>query len=221
MKALSLRLIVVSAMAIAELVAQNPPQTTATQDHFRWSQDFAHELDYKHTLSKTPDISPELRSALSRQIRRELIRILRKHGDLDDESPEDLKKLVADTRIELIDLNGDGKPEIIAQANGLGPCGATGNCSWLVFEETPSGLKLLLETTWGYELITVRSWSTNGFRDIVLAAHVSAAERTLDLFKFDGSKYRTDSCYFHSYIGDNGEFLKTPWVSRTRCDTTP
>ncbi len=137
--------------------------------------------------------------------------------ETDEVSGAKLDKLVAETRIEFIDLNGDGKLEILAQGNGLGPCGGTGNCSWWIFEQTPAGLKMLLETTWGFEVIAVRPWKTNGYSDIVLGSHVSATERELELFKFDGTVYRKDSCYYRSYVGAHGEFLKIPWVARTGC----
>jgi len=209
--------VILIALASVQLSAQDVSKTTAAPDHFRWSESYAHELNYDHTLATANELSPELRKALSHAIRKQLIRILRRKDDLDDESPEDLNKLVARTRIELLDLNGDGNPEILAQANGIPACGATGNCSWLIFEQSPVGLKLLLETTWGFEVIAVRPWKTNSYRDIVLGAHVSATERELDLFKYDGAMYRRDSCYWRRYTGDHGEDVKIPWVARTDC----
>jgi hypothetical protein len=80
--------------------------------------------------------------------------------------------LAGETRGELVDLNGDGKPEIIAQANGLGPCGGTGNCIFWIFERTADGLRPLLntndQTRVTFEKILIRPWSTNGYKDIVL-----------------------------------------------------
>ncbi len=112
-----------------------------------------------------------------------------------------MQKLAAQTRIELDDLNGDGKAEIIAQGNGLGPCGGTGNCIVLVMQSTPDGIRLLLDSRagksgGGFEKIRVLDTVTNGFRDIVLAAHVSASDKTLQVFRFTGGKYRAAECYY-------------------------
>jgi len=140
---------------------------------------------------------------------------------LEDLTEEQVQVLAEETRIELVDLNGDGKPEIIAQANGLGPCGGTGNCIFWVFERTADGLKLLLNTNdrsqLTFENILIRPWSTNGYRDIVLGSHSNASSRNLVWFQFTRGAYRIHGCYYSTWIGEDGRPLNTPAVWSEKC----
>jgi len=52
-----------------------------------------------------------------------------KRDDGDDATESERLHFASETRIEFVDLNGDGRPEVTAQANGFGPCGDTGNCA--------------------------------------------------------------------------------------------
>ena len=79
----------------------------------------------------------------------------------------------------------NGKKEIIAQGNGLGPCGGTGNCIVMVLQRAPTRWRTLLDTQaqlkGRFEKIRVLDAFTDGCRDIVVASHVSACERTASL----------------------------------------
>lgn len=101
-----------------------------------------------------------------------------------------------------VDLNNDGSPEILLR--GV-PCGGTGNCSFNVFQRTRSGYRVLLDSTdyidraqMGEQVLKRR---TNGYSDVLLRGHFSAAETSFTYFRFNGRKYVESHCLFevHDY----------------------
>jgi hypothetical protein len=201
--------------------AQNPAPQAPKSGHFYWSARKAQELDYNRTIRNSPDLNPVERTALLKTVAA-LIRPFM--ADLEIDSERELQKIAADTRIELIDLNGDGIPEVIAQAFGIkAGCGATGNCPIWVFMKTANGYKLLFDTRKaneiGGELITVEENRTNGFKDLVFAAHDSASEKTLFVYRYRNGLYRESACYGANWLSTtNGEFqmLRQPVI--TKCN---
>jgi hypothetical protein len=196
------------------VTAQRSTISRAAPSHFRWSERQAHELDYDHTIHNSTALTPEEKKSFIDLIVQTLKRI-------DEEMTDDERfKLASETRIEFVDLNGDGRPEVIAEANGLGPCGAS-NCVFWIFQLTPSGTKVLLDSTLDggtiYELVTIRPWMTNGFKDIVLASHSSATARNIVWYRYTNGSYRPSHCYYLSWIGDHGEPLENPDISNSQC----
>jgi hypothetical protein len=201
----------------AALYAQEASRNSATPSHFRWSEAQSHELDYGRTIKTSTDLSAAEKVALTGVVMQQL----KLEGDLEDMTEKQARILTGETRVEFVDLNGDGKPEIIAQANGLGPCGGTGNCIFWIFERTADGLKPLLDTTARtqvtFEKILIRPWSTNGYRDIVLGSHSNANSRNLVWFQFTRGVYRIHACYYSTWTGDDGQPLNTPAVWLEKC----
>jgi hypothetical protein len=206
------------------LVATGNGQTnpTSAPEHFRWSERRAHELDYHHTIATAADLTAQERSELLSAVLNRFKHPVSPHDAamFEDMTDEELAKLAGDTRIDYFDLNGDGTNETIAQGNGLGACGGTGNCILMVFLRTPQGLKLILDSRagkWGggVEKIRVLDTSTNGFRDVVLASHISASDRTLALYRYSDGGYRPVECYYAT-MQPHGvpEGLQYPDISR-------
>ena len=191
------------------------------KDHFRWSERLAHELDYQHTIATAKELTPEERAALFGFILNRFQHPVSSHDAemFEDLSEKELRKLASDTRIEFFDLKGDGKNEIIAQGNGFGACGGTGNCIVLVLQSTSTGFQIVLDSREGkfgsgYEKIRVLDSSTNGFRDIVLATHDSASDRTLEVFRFRDGRYRRSDCFTSTvWSPDHPEGLEQPEIS--------
>jgi hypothetical protein len=198
---------------------QSPASQAQKSDHFYWSARKAHELDYNRTIRNSPDLNPTDRAALLKTVAA-LIRPFM--ADLEIDSERELRKIAGDTRIEFIDLNGDGIPEVIAQPVGMNAgCGATGNCPMWVFIKATDGYQLLLDTRnkegyGGVELLTVEEARTKGFRDIVLAAHDSASEKTLLVYRYRNCLYRESGCYDANWLSWVGEvhFLKQPVITK-------
>jgi hypothetical protein len=189
-------------------------------EHFRWSEASAHELDHKYTIRSAVGLSPRQRENLTKAV----LQQLKRHKSLDSffvGMPEQkLVELAANTRIERMDLNGDGNPEVLAQANGLGPCGGTGNCIFWIFAMSSGGVKVLLDTfdsEAGFEVIAIRPWSTNGFKDLVVGAHQSAGSRGLVWYKYAGGAYRRWRCYNLTGQGESGMPVKGSAIAQADC----
>ena len=189
-------------------------------EHFRWSEAKAHEIDHNHTIKSASDLTPKQKNELIEAV----LKQLKSHKSLNeffqDMSNLQLRDLAASTRVELVDLNGDGRPEVIAQANGLGPCGETGNCIFWIFQLNSGGVKLLLDSfdsEAGFDVITVRPWSTNGFRDLVLGAHINASDRDLVWYKYAKGRYGRWKCYYSSSQTEKSEPLKSSVIRPFNC----
>lgn len=108
-------------------------QHAANSTHFYWTLRKAHELPYNATIARSTELTSTEKSALIRAIAAEIRPFME---DPDITSEKELHRLVRNTRIKLLDLNEDGVPEILAQAFDIKEgCGATGNCSFWVFQK--------------------------------------------------------------------------------------
>jgi hypothetical protein len=206
--------------------ASPPSGSPQANTQLRWSERNTHELDYNHTIKSATDLTDaERKAVLAFLLAR--FKTLRDKNDfmLGGITDRDGLKLAENMRIETADLSGGGKREFILQGNGLGACGGTGNCIVLALEITPNGVVALLDTSQtpgggGFEKIVVRPWSTNRYRDIVLGASVSASERELVWYKFEGGEYRRWSCYYLTWMGEDFKALKQPDISPLPCEDT-
>jgi len=201
--------VLIAALAIAASCQTNA-STKADAKHFYWSETTAHELDYQHTIATAKELPLSDRKKLLAFVVNRFQNPPNGHDEamFEDIPGDQLRKLAADTRIEFVDLNGDGNKEIIAQSNGLGPCGGTGNCMVMVLQSTPIGWKTLLDTyaqfSGGFEKVRVLDTFTNGYRDIVVAAHDSACERTALMLTYDEEQYRERGCYHINWCTAGG-----------------
>ncbi len=204
--------IVLLVFAATSLVGQNANEQPRAA-LFHWDYKQAQELFSQQSVSKSKDLSPQERAALTSAIAAQL----RPHmTDLEIGSERELREVAAATRIKLIDLDGDGIPEIMAQEIGLkAGCGATGNCPFWIFQRSKSGYSVLLHRQ--AQTFTIQPTKTNGFHDLVLGLHTSATEAELTEYRFDGVAYRRAACYDANwtYLGKDGEYhdLKEPRIT--------
>jgi hypothetical protein len=174
----------------------------SSSPRFHWSLAGAEELNYRDTLAASSQLSESEKRSLAKIISRLVQPFM---DDQDIQSDSDLELLIQKTRVKLVDLNGDGIPEVLLQPSAyqLG-CGATGNCTLWVFQKRITGYKLILDTRdrdgmGGIELITVTQARTRGFRDLILASHISATEKTLELYRFRRDAYKNTECYLANW----------------------
>jgi hypothetical protein len=179
--------------AIAAIMAGKP--------EFHWNSRDAQELNWKQNIRASKLIAVKrkaLVTAVSAQLQ---------------------TKDILNTRIKEIDLNGDGKPEIIAQATDDNACSPTGNCPFWVFQWSRDHYNLLLKSQ--AQTFTIQPLKTSGAYDLVLGFHGSATNTKLTEYKFDGEVYRSSGCYEAnwSYFDKKGELheLKEPRI--TACDS--
>jgi len=186
----------------------------ARKPHGRWELVKQEELDCRVSISRLKSIESSERKRLVKAI----TDALRDSGVVKDGwvSEEQLPQVAAETRIKYIDLNGDGKPEVVAQAGGEGSgCSPTGNCPFWILRRQGESYEILLDGE--AQTFTIQRTRTKGYLDIVLSRHGSAFESEARTYTFDGEFYREGSCFDveWSALGSDDEMhqLKKPRIS--------
>jgi hypothetical protein len=193
-------------LAAVLLVAITP---CALAQSFHWDAKKSHELVRKNAIRFAKELSPEDRSLLLYAI---VARLRPGMADLDIQSEKQLLDAAADTRIEVVDLDGDGKPEVIAQSWGDEMCGATGNCAFWIFKKIGSVYKAIL--IGAAQTFAVEETGTNGFRDVTLGLHDSATKSELRLYRFSEGRYHKRGCFDANWAKEvGGPILKKPIIT--------
>jgi len=131
------------------------------------------------------------------------------------DSEQQLKDAILDTRVELVDLNGDGIREVVAQGTYKEGCSPTGNCPFWIFQKSGRKYRLLASFD-GIQTFQIQRTRSNGFRDIVVEQHGSATERTLRLLQYSRGSYHGVGCYYANWTvleGDTVRELKEPLLT--------
>jgi hypothetical protein len=191
----SLLLLVVASAAQETSLKPKP----GFQFDWRWSKDAGNQ-----TVATSKNISKAERTALIAALAAQF-----------RDYPKPMER-VAQTYIRLVDLNGDGVDEIIAQPVGEYSCSPTGNCPFWVFQKAGTKYRLILEKG-AVQNFSIRPARTNGYSDFVLGMHGSATEQGLFVYQFSAGRYRRTGCYNAnwSYLGEDGEVhdLKEPRIT--------
>jgi hypothetical protein len=90
--------------------------------------------------------------------------------------------------VEERDLNRDGVKEYEVQLSGACSCGAQ-NCTIYLYRANRQGFESILEGASGLGIEPLRT-STNGYTDLQINAHDTAATESRTRYKFDGKQYR-------------------------------
>jgi hypothetical protein len=106
---------------------------------------------------------------------------------LKDQSQSEQQAFVRDSEIEPIDLNHDGQMEYQVTGRGTCSCGAQ-NCSVWIYQKDGEVFNRVLEGN-GTESKVART-THNGFDDVVVTSHDSAATQYRASYVFDGQRYR-------------------------------
>jgi hypothetical protein len=126
-------------------------------------------------------------------------------------------KLAGELSAETIDLNDDGKSELIVQ----GLCAPVGNCATWIYRKTGSGYQKLLEAE--AQVVRLRRTVTNGYHDVAFEVHGSAYQSGIMIYKFDGKQYQLKECFDRDYSARDkrGRFYtrKRPTITRMKCES--
>jgi hypothetical protein len=102
-------------------------------------------------------------------------------------------------RIELIDLNRDGKQELLISGKQGCTCGAR-RCYYWIYRRRGNGHELMLSGVVG-DSVTPLKISTNGYLDLEVAGP-AGNDFVFIRYKFDGARYRERGCEVSAYLGD-------------------
>jgi hypothetical protein len=197
--------------AASKLARQSAP-VAPVSGRFQWNWKDGQELNADQSLRHAKLTAPRkkvIADALAQQFRP-------MSSDFGIESDTELRKAALDTRIKLIDLNGDGVVEVVAQ--GMIGCGATGNCPFWILRKTKEGYELILDGE--AQTFTIQRSASNGFRDIVLSRHGSYSSGDLAHYQFHKGVYEEMACFNYDWTaleGDKVRELKEPRITPTQC----
>ncbi len=91
-----------------------------------------------------------------------------------------------------VDLNGDGRPEVVAQVVGPMFCG-TGGCPLLIFRElSPGRLQLLTQMSLFKDPLIVTERRHNGWKELITRVRVDAGTSYYAVLRYDGRTYPTN-----------------------------
>jgi hypothetical protein len=189
-------------LMVAASVGQKAPKPRSSGFHWDWE----HPKRLDKVLADYKDLSLGDRSALLRTLTPKFS---------DYPSPPSPTERAEQTRMEFIDLNNDGVPEVIAQLSG-DACSPTGNCPLYILQKVGADYRVILEKGAAHT-VTVQKTRSHGYLDVAVGMHGSATEQGLFVYQFREGRYWRTGCYdaFFTYIGKDGEEheLKEPLIT--------
>jgi hypothetical protein len=103
--------------------------------------------------------------------------------------------------ITKVDLNNDGRPELIVDLRGLG-CGVS-NCRVFIYRKSENRYGLLLEGSGTSHLVL--KTKTNGYYDFLSQGHSSSTDTYVIIYKFESGRYKAKTCWTRQAFGKNEE----------------
>jgi hypothetical protein len=187
-------------------------------ESFQWDWHHSEALTSRQALRHAKITSAE-RAAMARAIADQLKPDM---GGLGGMTEQELGEVALDTPVKLVDLNGDGTPEVIAQGTPQDSgCSPTGNCRFWVFQKSDREYRLLFYRE-AIQSFTLQPSRSGGFSDIVVRMHGSATQSTLWLLQYRDGRYHEAGCYDANWSvleGDTVHELKEPRL--TPCAERP
>lgn len=142
---------------------------------------------------------PSKRVAIPKLLAKRLLKEMVEEGyELPEELRNDYNKgrldFIKVFSAEKIDLNKDGKAELIVrQSESNGICKGH-NCPIWIFRNDKDKNQLLLKALIGnYDLVTLKNENTT-YQDLLLVNHSSANEKELKIYEYVGNKYQIKKC---------------------------
>jgi len=194
------------------VAGQDTASAEVPQSRLQWDAAHGVELSWRDSAGHSKDLAGPDRIALIHAIKAKL---RPRMADMNISTEKELTRVAADTRIKLVDLDGDGTAEVIAQSMGMETCGGTGNCIFWVFKKTPNGYSCVLDSV--SQSFVVEGLRSSGFSDVTLAVHDSASEKHLYVYRFSAGKYREAGCFDADWIPNIvGPALKRPVITKCK-----
>jgi len=157
---------------------------------FQWDWRHSEAIPLKQSLLRAK-VSDAERAAIARAI---AIQIRPDLGGLGGQSDQEIEENAQDALVKIVDLNGDGTPEIIVQGSLDEGCSPTGNCRFWIFQKSGQEYKLLFYRE-AIQSFTIEKTSSHGFSDVAVATHDSATESTVRLLQYREGTYHEAACY--------------------------
>lgn len=134
--------------------------------------------------------------------------------EYDTEQTPDCSKIV---EVYYVDLNNDGKTEILVRGMTTPLCGGVGNCAFWIFQKSGNRFRILFKgndyidrSRMGGQVLRTR---TKGYSDILVKGHFTAAHTGFYYLKFNGRKYRDAKCLYEVPNYDSKNNLSWKFVT--------
>ena len=132
----------------------------------------------------TQESSAKIRSKLFRQVLADF-KDLRECIEQDEGGARAAEEKMT---VEEVDLNRDGVPEYELEMGGACACGAA-NCSIYIYRRVAESFESILDDASGLGVEVLKN-ATNGYADLIVTAHDTAATQYETTYTFDGKHYR-------------------------------
>ena len=138
---------------------------------------------------------PTKKASVPNVLAKKLLKEMVKTGyELSEQMKEDYQQGLSFFAGQEIDLNNDGKMELVVRQSGNNPICRGHNCPIWIFNKKGKSYQLLLnDFINNFELITLKN-KHHGYYDLLLITHTSGIEQELTIYQFSGVKYRIKKC---------------------------
>ena len=131
----------------------------------------------------------ETDAGISVEEREQIVKLL-----TDDEATDWDAARADDLRYKRVQLAGAGLNGLFVRSVAKADCGATGNCSTWLLRKSRTRFHLVLIGV-SADAVGFQSQMTNGFKNVVVSANLSAESSAVYVFAYDGHKYVKQTCY--------------------------
>jgi|SRR5581483_9528421 len=131
----------------------------------------------------------ETDAGLSAEERQQVVQLL-----TDDEDTDWDAARAGDLRYKRVQLANAGLNGLFVRSTAKSDCGATGNCSTWLLRKSRTRFHLVLHGV-SADAVGFQSRMTNGFKNVVASANMSADSSAINVFGYDGHQYVRQGCY--------------------------
>lgn len=164
-----------------------------------------------NSFGDTSNVQLTNNNIVSEKEKVELLNMISKNDENIRESLKDKEmtaRAMSGISVRKHDLNGDGAQDIIVTIEGVGFCGASGNCTSWIYVKSENSFRYLGDI-FGLDIVVNKN-KTNGYSDIATKSHGSATLVGFDVYKYDGGKYKKKDCWTEEHKGNK--------VIKHKCD---
>lgn len=161
---------------------------------FQWNPDRSIDIPYDQTLDKH-SLPAVQKSEIETIIRKRLVTIYVSPTNKVENYEETMDNIAGNIRVAEMDVDGDGKNEVVIQGLGTELCGVVGNCFFLILKSHNRKYETMLAT--GAQSFQVLPSMQGGLPHLVLSLHDSASESSLREYQLCGWQYRKFATYLY------------------------
>jgi hypothetical protein len=103
--------------------------------------------------------------------------------------------------VSIVELGSPNRKQLVRRGTGQFDCSPTGNCSFQVLQPVQTGYRVILDSIG--QTFTIMPGRTKHYHDILVGMHGSATLMGVQLYKFDGLRYKRGGCFNAEFQGED------------------